>query len=331
MRIAILGAGFCGTAAAWHLSRRSDTQIVVFDPKGIGGGASGIAAGLLHPYVGANAKLNWRGHEGMSATLQLIDAAEQALHAPVASHTGMLRLAVTAQQEVAYRACADKWDDVIWLNAEECQREVAGLRPYPGIFVRSAVTVDCQRYLQGLWHSCFAQGVQLQQSAVMSLEELQHFDRIIVAMGSATTSLPELAHLPITLTKGQVLEIAWPQELPKLPYPLNSQAYLLMHPSRSACIAGATFEKKFDSTVPDWARAKQEIIPKLITYFPSLEQAEILDCRAGIRAGTPNRLPLVTKVTEKCWVFTGMGSKGLLYHALLAKELADSVSECLLF
>jgi glycine/D-amino acid oxidase-like deaminating enzyme len=329
MRIAILGAGFCGTAAAWHLALRGDAEVVVFDPAGIGGGASGVAAGLLHPYVGAHSKLNWRGIEGMEATLQLINSAEKALNAPVASHNGMLRLAITEQQSKDYRQCADRSSgDVTWKTAKECQKAVPGLEPHPGIFVHSAVTVDCRRYLQGLWQDCFAHGVKLEHKAIATLSEVQHFDRIIVAMGSATKNLPELAHLPITLTKGQILEIAWPQDLPPLPYPLNSQAYLLMNSNGATCIAGATFEKQFDNSLPDLEKAKQEIMPKLLAYFPSLGKAEIMDCRSGIRAGMPNRRPLIAKITEKCWVFTGMGSKGLLYHALMAKELVDDIAMC---
>ena len=51
-RYAIIGGGFAGVATAWHLLAHASTPISVhlFDGAGIAGGASGAAAGLLHPY-----------------------------------------------------------------------------------------------------------------------------------------------------------------------------------------------------------------------------------------------------------------------------------------
>ena len=52
-------------------------EVHLFDEKGIAGGASGVAAGLLHPYT-PRGKIIWRGVEGVAATLALVAAAEDA-------------------------------------------------------------------------------------------------------------------------------------------------------------------------------------------------------------------------------------------------------------
>ena len=51
-RYAIIGGGFAGVATAWHLLAHASGPVSVhlFDGAGIAGGASGAAAGLLHPY-----------------------------------------------------------------------------------------------------------------------------------------------------------------------------------------------------------------------------------------------------------------------------------------
>ena len=51
MKVAIVGAGFSGLACAWHLlhMQTEPPQVTLFDRKGIGGGASEITAGLIHP------------------------------------------------------------------------------------------------------------------------------------------------------------------------------------------------------------------------------------------------------------------------------------------
>lgn len=48
-----MGGGFAGVAAAWHLLALTHPRAVdldLFDAAGIAGGASGAAAGLLHPF-----------------------------------------------------------------------------------------------------------------------------------------------------------------------------------------------------------------------------------------------------------------------------------------
>ncbi len=48
-----MGGGFAGVAAAWHLLALTHPRAVgldLYDAAGIAGGASGAAAGLLHPF-----------------------------------------------------------------------------------------------------------------------------------------------------------------------------------------------------------------------------------------------------------------------------------------
>lgn len=325
MRIAIIGAGFCGMAAAWYLSRHPSIDIEVFDPKDIATGTSGIAAGLLHPYAGVHARLNWRAMEGMEATCGLLDAAAAALNRPVSSHKGMLRLAITKEQLSDFSLCAHDNKDVQWHSAEECHQMVSNIIPHPGIFIPSAIIVDCPAYLNGLWADCSKRNVSFNQTLVKSLSDLDDFDIIIVAMGGGTNTLPELAHLPLRLTKGQLLEFNWPNGVAPLPFPLNSHAYMIMHPNNQTCFVGATFEKNFHDLEPDVEVAKADILPKVREFFPLIDSMTLVGCRAGVRAGTPSRKPLVMRVNDKCWVLAGMGSKGLLYHALHAKELSEAI------
>lgn len=326
MRIAILGAGLCGLATAWHLSQLSDSdhQITIYSPGGIGKGASGVAAGLLHPYAGAHSKKNWRSEEGMLATKKLLNISTEALGEPVASYSGILRPATTEQQIDDFKKCAMSNLDVHWQTLEECQ-EIPGYIHSPGLFIESGIIVDCPKYLQGLWLACLRNGVKLEPIAISSLQSLDDMDVIVVAMGADSSTFSELAHLNIKSLKGQILEFSWPSNLPVLPYPLNSHAYLIMQPNTNSCIVGSTFERQFSSADPDPTTAKKEILPKLQAFFSGLSTNEPIDCRSGIRAEMGNRRPLVSQISKKCCVITGMGSKGLLYHALCAEELCNSI------
>nr|CAB3469634.1 unnamed protein product [Digitaria exilis] len=54
LRYAVLGAGFAGLSVAWYLlkhsPRDSRVSVDIYDENGVGGGASGVSGGLLHPY-----------------------------------------------------------------------------------------------------------------------------------------------------------------------------------------------------------------------------------------------------------------------------------------
>lgn len=322
MRIAIIGAGFCGLATAWHLAHKGAADIHVFDALDIGQGTSGIAAGLLHPYAGAHAKKSWRSDSGLAATLYLLQKAEAALGSSVVLKRGLIRLAVSEKQIKDFSLTASRHPDVHWLTIEQCQQQLGYPSSHPGIFIDSALTIDCKKYLLGLWNACTSRGVQFHKQTIGSLAELDKFDLIIAATGAASRSIPELSSLEITPVKGQVLELQWPDRLPSLAYPISSQAYLLMDPEKKRCLAGATFERGYEREDPDLPSAIGEIMPKLQSFLPELNGSHVIGCRAGIRASTPDHHPFLKKLGPRCWILTGMGSKGLLYHALFAEELA---------
>jgi glycine/D-amino acid oxidase-like deaminating enzyme len=311
MKIAIVGAGLAGLAASWNLLKHH--QITLFDAKGIGGGASGIAAGLVHPYAGEQAKRSPDSSEALKDTLELLNAASNALGKKVYQADGMLRLALNEQQKKDFFACAEKHPDVHWLDP--CPPY-----PCPAIFIESAILVDCPQYLQGLYLACQAKGLHYIQQKIHTLQELSAFDLILLTTGAEL--LPELSHLPLSQVKGQVLRLKWPGGLIKPIHPLNSKAYLIMQ-ENNTCLLGSTFEHTFTHPLPDPAAAKKDLLPKIAPLYPDLN--EVLECRSALRASTPARKPLIQKVSPKCWIYAGLGSKGLLYHAYYAKKLAKDL------
>jgi glycine/D-amino acid oxidase-like deaminating enzyme len=326
MKIAIIGAGFSGIATAWHLLQsQKSISIVVFDSNGIGGGASGIAAGLLHPYAGAHAKMNWQGDAGMQATKHLLDIASTTLGTPVADYSGILRIAVTNLQKQDFKTCAENYSDTLWLTAEECQKMAPRVVHEPGLLIKSGITVNSTLYLQGLWKSCESRGAILKKQKIQALAELEHFDTVVIATGASSNHFPELSDLPINQVKGQILEVSWPADAPAPSIPVNSQAYIIMNSAKQSCIVGATFEHHFTNPNPIPEIATTELMPKAEKLFPFLKESIVLDCRAGVRASTPSHRPMAKRINEKCWVISGMGSKGLLYHALFAEQLAREI------
>lgn len=321
MHIAVIGAGFVGLATAWNLLNTFPSiRLTLFDSVGIGGGASGISAGLLHPYTGPHARLNKQGIEAMEATNQLIAIASRyATRFPI-MQKGILRLALHKQQLRDFQQTAILHSNTAWLDIEECQRRAPGIVKSPALFLKEGLLVDVPAYLDGLWKACQAKGAQFIQQSISSLENLKDFDIRIFATGIETLKIPEFSHLPLIPVKGQTLIIEWPQELSTPAYPIIGGVYLLMQKNRQALI-GATFEKQFDSPLPEPQLAKQELLSKAVELYPLLHSAKVIDCQAGIRASAPGHLPLLIEPYPNSWVLSGMGSKGLLYHQLFAEKL----------
>lgn len=327
MKVAIIGAGFCGLAVAWQLIQQiPNIKITLFDYRNIGQGTSGIAAGLLHPFSGAHAKLNWNGFEGLSATKELLDVASKALgQSVIAKSNGILRLAITEQQQIDFQKCAELApSEADWLDSQTCQTLAPGCAHYPGLWLKEGLTIYSSLYLQGLWQACSQRGVQFEKKMIGSLGCIQGYDLTIATVGAECLHLPELAPLPIKMVKGQVLEMGWPNKIP-LPCSLNSQIYIIMTEKGKSCLVGATYEKGFSEAVTDIETAKKNILSKAFELYPSLKNAPILNIYAGMRAVGPQHRPLIKKISASQWVLTGMGSKGLLYHALFAKELVKSI------
>jgi glycine/D-amino acid oxidase-like deaminating enzyme len=325
MKIAIVGAGFSGLATAWILlQNKQQFEIVLIDAEGIGAGASGVAAGLMHPFAGAHSKLNQWGREGFEASLELLKVSEKALGRSPYRISGILRPTFLPLQAEEFKIASEKYpDEIEWLTQEGVKTLIPGIADAPGILIKKGITVFPGDYLQGLWLACKELGAVFVQKKISELDELSDFDAVVVAMGAHCAHLKELTHLPLSYTKGQILELEWPTGVPPLPMPINSQIYCVMHPDNKRCLAGSTYERKFHSAGIDVEVAKREICPKLELIYPPLRDAKIIGCHTGIRVSAPQHLPLLKRVNDRCIVLTGMGSKGLLYHALFARRLAE--------
>lgn len=329
MRIAVIGAGFCGVATCWYLLESfPNASVVLFDKEAIGSGASGAAAGLLHPFAGAHAKLNREGFEGMEATKQLLEVSKKALGQSCWTENGILRVAINDTQKKDYQQTAKTFPiQTKWLIERECQQLIREIQ-HPSLLIQSGMVINCPLYLQGLWKACEQKGAILQIEEVSNLQSLDDFDLMIITAGSSTAQFPELSPLRLFLVKGQLLEYRWDENLPDLVLPISSTIYMVMHPTKQSFFAGATYERQFKDARPDIDVAMKYIQPKVKEILPALIEAKVIGCQAGIRVSTPDHLPKYGAINERIWYLTGMGSKGLLYHGLYAQKLVECLITC---
>lgn len=286
MKIGIIGAGFAGLASAYYLSACFD--VTLFDQKGIGGGASGISSGLLHPYPGEQGRRSWHADEALATAQELLQASEQELGKPVARYGGILRQG----------PCLNPGDDVELLADGSS-------------FIKSGITVFSDLYLTGLWKACDKRGVKLVLQKVGKLHELEDFDQIVIAAGAGIRSFPECAHLKINFVKGQVLTLEKMVE-----QSISSKRYFAVTADPRQCHLGSTYERDFVDAEPDLEKAISLLQP----------EDKVVDCRAGIRVTNPaHYFPILEQINPKVWALTAFGSRGLLYHAYFGKKIAERV------
>lgn len=309
-RAAVVGAGFAGLAISWHLLARG-IAVDLFDQKGVGGGASGVASGLLHPYAGEQARRSYLADESMEEARALLKVAASFSKEPVADFSGVIRKA-THKQVPMLRSHIEVYKDV-----EELDENT--------FFIKSGIAVHSQRYLEGLFLALQEKGMQWIIQKINSLEELKEYDYYFLALGGGVFSFPGLEKFSLRPVKGQALTCKWPLDIPALEHSLIGKGYIV--PIQNGDVhVGSTYERGLFDEKPDLEKALADITPKIKVLVPKWERVEVKECRAGVRVSRLGHyFPLIEKLDDKGWILTSMGSRGLLYHGYAAKMLVESV------
>jgi glycine/D-amino acid oxidase-like deaminating enzyme len=302
MKVAVIGGGFAGLGVA-HFLLELNATVTIFDQ---GGSASSVASGLMHPYPGLSARRSTHATEAMAVSKELIKIAEANTPRMVASEVGILRQSASKEQEARLLSHANEFQDVEPLG--------------DGLFlIHSGVTIFSNNYLEGLTLALQKKGALFIQKTVHSLSELEEFDHIVVAAGYGVAKFPECKHLKVQFLKGQALTMEGEAPHQKS---FISRGYIARGPKVDRFEIGSTYEKQFSSVEPDLERAKALLEDKL-RLCPG---AKILDCRSAVRVCSQGHYtPIIEKISEKISVFTGLGSRGLLYHGFYGRMLAARI------
>ncbi len=309
-KAAVVGAGFGGLALCWHLLEQG-IEVDLYDKTGIGSEASGLASGLLHPYVGEDVKRSWRATQGMEEAKNLLQIAQQFSIEQVADYKGILRK--TSIEEVTHtmRRYSIEYGDV-----EQIEENL--------FLIRSGIIVNSSVYMKGLYRACQSQGVQLRQQLVEDFHSLKDYDMTFFTVGAGILTFPKIECLKINFVKGQVLECLWPSYLPPLDRALMDKGHIV--PTGKGIVQlGATYEREELDLDPCQEKALADLYPKAQALIPAWKTIAVRECRAGVRVSRMGHyFPVMKAVADKVWVLTAFGSRGLLYHGYTAKILVEA-------
>lgn len=305
-KIAIVGAGFAGLATAYYLQNSGAASVTIFEAERVGAGASGVCSGLLHPYPGLSARRSFKAEEALAAAKQLIRVAEAHTPKVVARHQGILRKSTSLDQRERLALHCAKFGDV-----EQLEQDL--------FLIHSGITVLSDNYLEGLANALRCGGAEFVYQKIESLKQLDSFDHLVVAAGYGVRQFEECAHLKVKFLKGQSLRLAGE---PPFARSLISQGYIAHVGSAAQFELGSTYEKEFVDEKPHLETAK-ELLKEKLAYCP---KAQIIECKAAVRvAPVGHYAPIIEKIGPNAHVFTGLGSRGLLYHGLYGMDLSNKI------
>ncbi len=332
-RVLIVGGSLAGACAALWLSERGSVTVLdAAEP-----GASGAAAGLVNPLMGQRANPAWRVAEALDAlheTLVLADA--PGLFRP----TGVLRPARDEVQARHFRTRAEALPEYAsWHSPEIVAETHSGLAaPHGALWIPGGGGVALAAMTAALLRAAEVRGAtvrpgvrvvawdETERSAFVTTDDGERIEaeQVVLALGDGFRRFPELSALPLHRIKGQTIRLARPDGLGELPA-LSGFGYVV--PDDDALVVGSSYEHTFDDVQPSQAQS-EALRAKAAQMVPALADVEILDARAGVRVTvprtvSPRRLPLLGPLPGRgrVWVFTGLGSRGLLTAPLLARSL----------
>lgn len=314
MRIAIVGGGLAGLGTCYHLLTIDPTlKVQLFEKEGIGSGASGAAAGLLHPYTGSLAQINWCSQEGIAATIQLLDASAQAIGKSTYKPSGIVRCAISLEDQKNFYKIVQTQDDVSLWDPNYTYSQTGIYRP--ALFIPGGLSVYTDLYLKGIWNLCAHYGTKL-VSKTFTLDDSANFDRVILACGDSLANL--YPSLNLVLKRGEILICE-----KRLTYGIIGNGYLSLTDQNNICYVGTTSRKNLKNISLD--EATNLIRYQLNPWFKM--NIPVLGYKSGIRVyrSIDSYYPIVDQLDSKIWCFTGLGSRGLMYHAYLGYILAKAI------
>lgn len=356
--VCIIGAGFAGVSAAYHLAKAGQ-RVILLDSKRVGWGASGRNGGQLHP--GHRQDLQWfhetmganiaaRVHEATRASLAHFDGLIVEHDIPCDRTRGLLS-ACRKQSDIDEEIEANNWAQKHYgvtpldvLDRDEAEAalgtdgHIGATRDRDGGHVHPLAFVTA---LADAAESCGA--IVHDQTEVLHLDQQQHNDvQVLTRSGTVTTRQVVLTGngymrgldkemdarvLPITNFIVATKPIGAGRPGGILPHgdAASDTRFVVRYwrptpDGRLLFGGGEKFSKAFPKDIEAFVR------PHLAEVYPDLADAEIDHAWGGTLAITQNRLPLIRKLAPRITVAAGFSGQGVLAAPFAGKIIADSLA-----
>ncbi len=329
----VAGGGLAGAFSAYHLSGVGPT--VLLEKGHLAAEASGAAVGLINPFMGRKARTIWRFEEAMDGLDRLLEESETT---SFFHRTGVWRPAASEKQAGFFQEATEHHrDEVAFFPPQTCRERFPRVAmPFGGLFIKRGGWTDIPDLLEAITrHGVNNRALTLKNGARLTAWHEEN-DRVVVrtamgdeicgkhlvlATGYGTRAFDALRQLDLHDVKGQALRLEVSPELSAALPCMSGTAHII--PLSTSLAIGSTYEHAFEHLRPT-DEGREIILDKARKVVPALPSEPVVWSGAGARVTVPvSRLPMLDRIqgSDKIWIFTGLGTKGLLMAALLSKEL----------
>jgi glycine oxidase len=346
--IVVVGAGVIGCAIAYELSRRG-AAVRVLDDRAPGMGATQASAGVLAPYIEADA-----GSPLLALTARSLDLFDEFV-AGVQEVSGLAiayrrtgTLDVALQEETMRRLVAraqmlsGQGVSVEVLDAPAARTEEPHLTNdvVGGLLIPAHGFVVAAELTQALVNASRKQGALFEQvsrvhrvSSVdggLSVETPSgtlRADRVVIAAGSWAGQI-EIGGLPVRPpvrpVRGQLLQLGW-TGAPLRRATWSDRCYVVPWADGSLLVGATVEEAGFDERTT--VAGVRDLIETVCELLPHAWTASLRAARAGLRPCTPDEVPIIgrsCRVPDVMYA-TGHYRNGVLLSPLTAHLAADAL------
>lgn len=340
----VLGAGIAGLSAADALQEKG-IKIAVIDRGQLADGASGTPGALVNIATGRRGTKVWKAEACYQALKNTFHKVSAYHIEPFYRNNGILRPCLTEKMARKMKEQYQKtdWPEgwCQWLDRKSILQRHPGINcTGGGLWIPVGMTVDIRGYLKAL-----ARYIQVNDGIVRTECDYElrrngkgwvvagdrfeyQTDRILFATGYGTLNSPFWNRLPLSPVKGQVACYRTVSGVLDFTHSISSLGYIARIDERHF-VQGSTYEHGFDDLQPD-QEGLEYLQQRLDRTLPGLkDRSELQSQWAGVRVSTPNKKPVLGAHPEEpgLYIFTGLGSKGLLYSKYLAEHFADHLVE----
>jgi glycine oxidase len=351
--VVIVGGGVIGLAIAWRAAL-GGLSVTVVDPSP-GQGASWAAAGMLAPVSEVQ--------HGEDALLSLNLASAERYPSFVAELEEATGLDVGYRTCGTLVVALDGDDKAVLdelqafqlrlglksegLTGRECRRLEPMLAPgvRAGLLVHGDHQVDNRHLVAALVSAVSRSGVEVLEMDAAAVVVGRHrvegveladgvrlsAETVVLAAGCWTAGirgLPPRSIPPVRPVKGQILRLRGPQAPPLLSHNLRclvggAHAYLVPRADGEVVVGATGEEQGFDATVT--AGGVRQLLQDAWQVVPGIAELELVECRAGLRPGSPDNAPMLGPAPglEGLVVGTGHYRNGILLTPITADAIAE--------
>ena len=327
--VAVVGGGVIGLSCAWRAAS-AGFAVTVHDPAP-GSGASHVAGGMLAPVteavpgeqeVLALATASLRRWPDFAAELATAGAD------PGLRIRGALVVALDPGDRTELDRLAEQLSgmgrQVEVLSGREARRAEPSLGPQVrrALSVPGEASVDNRALLSALLVACRSAGVEFRGQRCATLPAA---DVVVLAAGAHSAALhPALARV-IRPVKGEILRLrSRPGTLPPPSRTVRAivggrHSYLVPRDGGWLVVGATQREVGFDTDVT--AGGVRELLADAERVLPAIAEYALEETAAGLRAGSPDNLPVIGELEPGVLAATGHHRHGIL----LAPLTADAV------